>query len=244
MRLRVIGCGDAFGSGGRGSAAFLLEGTGGRLLLDCAPATPAALKRQGLRPAAIDAVAVSHFHGDHFGGLPFFFLESRYLEPRPAPLQVAGPPGVRRIVEDLARALYPGGAARPDPAVTVFTELLPGREASVGPATVRAFEVPHVEGELCLGLEVRMDGRRVVYSGDSRWFPGLGSVAEGADLLIWECTSLEGGGGGHTRLEDVLRERDGLGCRRLLLVHLGPEVLDARGDHDLPWAEDGMTVEL
>ena len=245
MVLKVVGCGDAFGSGGRGNAAFLLEGAQGSVLLDCGPATPAALKRMGVRPAGLDAVLISHFHGDHFGGIPFLFLESRYLEPRSRPLQVAGPAGTEAVVSDLARALYRNGAADPDPAQVRFLELADGQPTAVGPAEVRAFPVPHAEGEDCLGLDVRMDGRKVVYSGDTRWFPGLARAARGADLLIWECTSASTTeAAGHTCLEDVLREHAHLDSRRLLLVHLGPEVLALKARHDLPWAEDGMTVPL
>jgi ribonuclease BN (tRNA processing enzyme) len=201
----------------------------------------------GVRPAGLDAVLISHFHGDHFGGIPFLFLESRYLEPRNRPLQVAGPVGTEAVVSDLARALYRNGAADPDPAQVRFLELADGQPTTVGPAEVRAFPVPHAEGEDCLGLDVRMDGRKVIYSGDTRWFPGLAKAARGADLLIWECTSATTEGdeaGGHTRLEDVLREHANLDCRRLLLVHMGPGVLEVAPGHDLPWAADGMTVPL
>ena len=90
-----------------------------------------------------------------------------------------------------------------------------------------------------------MGGRRIVYSGDTHPVPGLQEAARGADLHLWEC-SWDGGasGSGHTRLEDVLAARSSLGCKRLILVHLGPAVLAARGAHDLPWAADGMRIPL
>lgn len=240
----MVGCGDAFGSGGRGSAAFLVRGGTGAILLDCGPGAPAGLKRLGVRPASLDAVLISHFHGDHFGGVPFLFLEARYLEARERPLAVAGPPGVEERVTRLCGALYQGGAASPEPGLARFVELRPGTATPVGPAEVEPFAVEHAEGEACLGLAVQMEGRRIVYSGDTRWFPGLGEAARGADLFLWECTNLDEKHGEHTRLVDVLRHRGGIGCRRLLLTHLGPAVLARRGDHDLPWAEDGMRLSL
>lgn len=244
MKLRVIGSGDAFGSGGRAHAAFLLEGGGGRLLLDCGPSTLPALRRLGVRPASIDAVIVSHFHGDHFGGVPFMFLERRYLDAGDRPLLVAGPAGIEARIAVLATALYRGGAASPDPTLAALMELEPGRRARVGPAEVLPFRVRHQPDEICLGLRVEMEGRTVVYSGDTEWFEGLAEQAQGADLLLLECTHAREGGGHHIRLVEILANRERLGCRRLLLTHLGPEVLAARAAHDLPWAEDGLEVAL
>ncbi len=46
------------------------------LLVDCGATSLVALKAQGLNPDAVDAVAVTHLHGDHFGGLPFLILDA------------------------------------------------------------------------------------------------------------------------------------------------------------------------
>ena len=49
MRLTVIGCSDAFGSGGRYHSCYLLDTAQGRLMLDCGANSPLALKRAGTR---------------------------------------------------------------------------------------------------------------------------------------------------------------------------------------------------
>jgi len=71
MRLTVVGCGDAFGSGGRGNACFLVESGTVTLALDFGATALVGLRRLGLDPNRLDAVVLSHLHGDHFGGLPF-----------------------------------------------------------------------------------------------------------------------------------------------------------------------------
>lgn len=68
MKLHVLGCGDAFGSGGRNNSGYLLETEGPLCLLDCGPTTLAALKRAGFDPRRLDSVLLSHLHGDHCGG--------------------------------------------------------------------------------------------------------------------------------------------------------------------------------
>src|ERR1051325_7937099 len=78
VRVTVLGSGDAFGSGGRLHSAYLIEAPGTTFLLDCGPSVLQSMKRLGRDPAALDAVLVSHLHGDHFGGIPFLFMEYRY----------------------------------------------------------------------------------------------------------------------------------------------------------------------
>jgi len=74
VRVTTVGAGDAFGSGGRFQTCIALaadEATAPSLLLDCGATNLTALRQQQIDPNQIQAVLVSHLHGDHFGGLPF-----------------------------------------------------------------------------------------------------------------------------------------------------------------------------
>ena len=112
--VTFLGTGDAFSAGGRHMAAYLIESPEGSLLLDCGPTILASLNRHGLSAEPIDAVLLSHFHGDHFGGLPFLFLHYLYIEPRSRPLKIVGPPEVEdRVMDAFPRYVcgYRSGAA-------------------------------------------------------------------------------------------------------------------------------------
>ncbi len=95
MRLTVIGCSDAFGSGGRFNTCFMVQGAKSTVLLDCGASTPVALKVRGVDFNSIDGIVLSHLHGDHFGALPFLLLELQFHLHRDKPLTVVGPPGAR-----------------------------------------------------------------------------------------------------------------------------------------------------
>ncbi|MCZ6547129.1 MAG: MBL fold metallo-hydrolase, partial [Deltaproteobacteria bacterium] len=67
MKVHFIGCGDAFGSGGRNYSAYLVETSNHLFLLDCGPTTLLSMKRAGFNPRRLDAIFLSHLHGDHYG---------------------------------------------------------------------------------------------------------------------------------------------------------------------------------
>src|SRR5574337_1259903 len=107
MRLTIVGSGDAFGSGGRLNTCFLLETTKATLLLDCGASALPALKGQGIDPNRVDGIILSHLHGDHFGGLPFFLLDGQFLSRREKPLLIAGPPSSRTRIDAALEAFFP-----------------------------------------------------------------------------------------------------------------------------------------
>jgi ribonuclease BN (tRNA processing enzyme) len=108
MELQFLGSGDAFGSGGRFNTCFLVRDRQGAFLIDCGASSMIALRKFGVDPNTIRAVVISHLHGDHFGGLPFFILDSQLVSRRTAPLVIAGPPGLRRRLDTAMETFFPG----------------------------------------------------------------------------------------------------------------------------------------
>ena len=105
VRIQFLGSGNAFSDGGRANAAIHVTAPGVSLLLDCGGSALPAIKKHG-DPSTIDAIAVSHLHGDHFGGIPFFVLEQHFAG-RTRPLVVGGPPSLERRLRAAEQALYP-----------------------------------------------------------------------------------------------------------------------------------------
>ena len=107
--MRFVGSGDAFGSGGRFQTCISVASGGQTALVDCGTTSLVALKAQGLDPGEVDAVAVTHLHGDHFGGLPFLILDGQFSR-RVRPLRVVGPPGIDERLTRTMEALFPGSS--------------------------------------------------------------------------------------------------------------------------------------
>jgi ribonuclease BN (tRNA processing enzyme) len=246
MKLNVIGCGDAFGSGGRFHSCYMLETSRGRLLLDCGANSPLALKRAGLTVADIDAVVISHCHGDHFGGLPFLFLDKMFLPRGSAPLEILGPPGIQARTEALLECLYPTIKDLPRSFELKFGELPPGQETDWRGLPIRALEVAHPSGSPSLALSFADEGRRFAFSGDASWCDAVTEAGRGADLYLIECTYYSFKSSMHLDYQTLASRFDEIGARRFLLTHMGEEMLASLDKIDAQRciaAFEGMTVE-
>ena len=244
MKLTILGCGDAFGSGGRNNSGYLVEAGGRMFLLDCGPTTLLALKRAGFDPARIDAVFLSHLHGDHAAGLPFFFTDYLHEHPRARPLHVAGPAGTEERVRGMFRWMFGERAEPRDPPPTEFHELAPGREETIAGIRVAPFRVPHQARDVSLGLSVSCGGKTLLFSGDSAWTEEFVARSRGADLFLCECCFYDRDSAVHMNYRKLRENLPRLGAKKILLTHLGEEMLARQAEIDLPLAEDGMVVEI
>lgn len=243
VRVTFLGSGDAFNANGRCHASYLVTAPSGRFLLDCGPTALLALKREGLTADHVDAILVSHLHGDHFAGIPFLLLEGIYEVPRQRPLLILGPPGTAGRVDDLFRALYRELAARAMPFELRYVELEPGQRWA-GSIGVLPFRVPHQEKEISLGMRVDVDGKKILYSGDTGWTEDLVTYSQDTDLFICECCYFDTRVPFHLDYPRIWENQKRFGCRRLVLTHIGREVRARQKEVALELASDGLIVEL
>jgi ribonuclease BN (tRNA processing enzyme) len=251
LRLTFLGTGDPFGTGGRFQSAILLDGAHGRFLLDCGATTPLALARAGIDPNTIDGIVISHWHGDHAGGLPNLALDlligARHgivRAERRHPLWLAGPAGteawLRRALETFGWA--PPSAADPLAGLIEHRPLVPGSQVDLGGLTIVPYSAAHTPEALCLRVEY--DGRVIGYSGDTAWTEGLVEVADGADLFICQVYSFELPQRIMLSYRVLDEQRARLRCRRLILTHVGPEMQARLAEVTEEVAEDGLVIDL
>ena len=252
MRLTVLGSGDAFGSGGRLQPAFHLtpstaKGRAECFLLDCGTTSLIGLHRAGLKPNDVSAIYLSHLHGDHFGGLPWWLLDGQHVSRRIEPLLIAGPPGVEARFTAAAEALYPGSTKAKRRFELRFVDYEIGTRMRIGQAHVTAREVMHPSGAPSCALRLETDGRVVAYSGDTEWVDALLPTAEGADLFICECYGYDKPAPFHIDWHTLLAKLPEITAKRLVLTHMSSRMLRHRETVDDPrivLAEDGLVMEF
>jgi ribonuclease BN (tRNA processing enzyme) len=240
MRVQFLGTGTPIGLRGLHQACILVETQTQNILIDCGMTALASLGRIGLDPAEIDAVIISHLHGDHVGGLPLLLLDAT-LRGRARPLVIAGPAATRQRVAQ-ALEVFGWTSARLD--MATFVGLEPGVTQSIAACEVTATEVAHNPATAPTGLRLVADGVTIGYTGDAGWSDALVTLARGTDLFICGVWSFDRPDASFLDLATLLRHRPQLDRRRLILVHLGPSMLEHLAEVPLEVSTDGLELQL
>jgi ribonuclease BN (tRNA processing enzyme) len=227
VQLTVIGCSPAWPNAGGAQSGYLVEGEG-RLLLDCGPGVLARLRALDGGWPRIDAVAITHFHLDHWGDLvPWVFGASF---------------GPGRSVPKPDLWLPPGGGARlrsygeemsfGDRIDEAFVVREYGDDESFRAAgfDVLPIRLDHYS-EVTFGLRVSNHRSTLAYSGDTGPSAGLVELARDADIFLCEATltAPEPHERGHLSDAEALAAFTESGARRLVVIHRPDELPLADG---------------
>lgn len=247
MKLTVVGCGDAFGSGGRLQTCYHVDTGAERFLIDCGATTMIGLDRLGLAANDVGTILISHLHGDHFGGLVWWLLHAQHIVKRTAPLTVAGPPGIEARFTAAAEALFPGSTGVKRRYDLVFRELAAERRETVGPVTVTPYGVSHPSGAPSFALRMETGGRTIAFTGDTEWVENVVPAGRGADLYIMECFAFDGDVRYHLSWRQIEANLARIGAARVLLTHMNASMLARTAEVQAPGvtiAHDGLFIEI
>jgi ribonuclease BN (tRNA processing enzyme) len=244
MRLQFVGCGDALGSGGRYNTCFHVQGDHANFLIDCGASSLAALKRFGIARDAIDFILITHFHGDHFAGLPFLLLDAQFSR-RTRPLVIAGPQGIEQKLPQVMEALFEHSSKTQQKFDLSLVTLTPEETHSFDAVKVTPYPVVHGEsGGPFLGYRIEAEGRIIAYSADTEWTEALIPLAREADLFIAEAYYRDKIVKNHLSLTTLEARLPEIKPKRLVLTHMGDDMLGRLDGLQHVAAHDGMIVEL
>ncbi len=135
LEFTFIGTGNAFAPNGMCWNGFVVNE---RYLFETPPSALMALNEVGADPNELDAIVLSHHHGDHFLGLPFLMLHWKYRG-RTRPIRIIGPVDTQRLALEIAENVFPGVLDLP---FEIEWEVAtPGQRTTVGPLLLEPLEM-------------------------------------------------------------------------------------------------------
>ncbi len=245
MQFQFVGCGDAFGSGGRFNTCFHVTGDESNFLIDCGASSLVALKRSGIVLNDIRTILITHYHADHFGGLPPFMLDAQFFSKRTTPLTIAGPHGLKDWFVRAMETAFPGSSKSQPRFDLHFVELTERKTVDVDGLGVTAYLVNHGNpGGPFMAYRIEVENRVVSYSGDTEWTDALIDAGREADLFVAEAYFREKKVPLHLDLATLEAHLPEINPKRLILTHMSDDMLGQRSELPYDCAEDGMTIAL
>jgi len=248
VRLTCLGTSDAFNSAGRGHSCYWVDDGAGAFVVDFGPTGLLQVERLGLDLDRLDAVYLTHLHGDHIGGLGVLICGLQYRFGRTRPLVIGGPPGHAARVAAVLDASYPTLSRNGLRFPLIFrTWKVPGT-IECGARSITAIRARHDRLAMACSLRISTADRTLAFSGDTGWQPQLAELAAETDVFVCECSNVERGYWAHLSLAEIEARRSTLTAKHLWLTHFSAasrRAASARADElRFTVADDGMVLDL
>ncbi|WP_291319435.1 MBL fold metallo-hydrolase [Desulfonatronospira sp.] len=219
MKVLFCGVGEAFDETLSNTSIFVEvqeHGNVRKILLDCGFTAAPSFWRFAGDPLDLDALWISHLHGDHFLGLPQLLI--RFSEHgRVKPLQISGVSGTSVAVKQSMELAYPGKWDRLGFEVQ-FIEASPEETLHLG--GIQALAIPVEHSVPCLGIKLHAQDLSIFYTGDGRLAKHYWPKIEGCHLAVCEAFALEADVPGHSSVSRVTSMARQAGIRQTVLVHM------------------------
>lgn len=218
MKITFLGVGEACDAQYPNTSILVaaVEDAREHVLLDCGFTTPHVYFKSCSDPEALLGVWISHFHGDHFFGMPLLLLRLSEMG-REKPLLILGPESIQQKIEAALELAYPGVGEQLGFPVD-YLPVEPGKRVEATGFQWKSAKNHHSQS--ALSVLIRTGQKSVLYSGDGGPTPESLALAKGCDLVIHEAFCFEGEMSGHGSVSRAVEFAQKAGAPQLALVHI------------------------
>ncbi|GAB6160982.1 hypothetical protein JCM12298_01410 [Desulfothermus naphthae] len=223
MEVIFLGVGEACDEKYPNTSLLLYTGNQKTLLLDCGFSVTHEFFKYEKDVNKVDIIWISHFHGDHFLGLPLLLL--RFWEQgRRRPLHFVGQKGIDYVVNSSMKLAFPTLADKIS-FDYIFHQLVEGEEKEIEEVKFSGASTGHTQPDL--GVRIS-DGEKVLYySGDGPPKEGCYEIAKGCDLLVQETFLLDEDIHGHGNFVNCIDFARKVGAKTFAPVHMQRDARDS-----------------
>ena len=244
-KVTFAGSGDAFGSGGRFQTCILVDGPTKRVAIDFGTSSLIALNQLGVAHNSIDAIVITHLHGDHCGGVPFMLMDAMLGAKRQTPLTIAGPRGTKARLAEVCEALFPGMHTMTPRFAVHYVEMdLMKKNSVVAGVSATPYPAVHTRETNPTSVRVEVEGKTISYTGDSAWNKHMAPLARDADLFVAECYFHAKHVRFHLNYPDIREHWDEFQAKRTVFTHMSSEMLAHLDVVPQETAHDGLVLEI
>jgi ribonuclease Z len=137
LRIIFLGTGGSWPTVKRNVSSIAVKRGSEIILFDCGEGTQRQFQQSNLSYMQISKIFITHFHGDHFLGIPGL-IQTMQLNDREKPLHIYGPSGIVELTEQLLTLGY----FRPSYQI-ITHEIANGAENKFDGYSISAVKVPH-----------------------------------------------------------------------------------------------------
>ncbi|NUM34214.1 MAG: MBL fold metallo-hydrolase [Candidatus Brocadiae bacterium] len=241
LRLLFLGTGDYANTGARANQSIWIQSQDTNVLLECGPTTLLRMQQERLNPNELQAVLITHFHGDHFVGIVFLDLALTLDWNRQKSIVYAGPRGLQNHFEQTYKVCY--GDFYPNYQFPRnFEEYSPKQTYNL--EGMQIFPIPMKHKKESLGYRIQTQGKTIAFTGDTAWNDDMINLSKDADLLITECVDYQKTSKNHLSYQELKEHSALLGAKKIVLTHVGKDVLENRSSIQWDIMDDGKEILL
>lgn len=163
---------------------------------------------------------------------------------RTTPLVIVGPVGTRQRIVDLMEAMFPGSSKTEQKFTIDIKEMEVECPTLINGFRITSYLVSHPSGNPSTALRVEADGKIITYTGDTEWVERLVPASDGADLLIAEAYFFDKKVKFHLDYQTLMEQLMKLHVKRLILTHMGANMLANLSVISCDYAYDGKIIEV
>jgi ribonuclease BN (tRNA processing enzyme) len=220
LELTFLGTGNAFSMANRYWSSILVNDN---ILLDASPVIVPHMKKLGKELTKLEYIFITHFHGDHYLGLPFLLLDYAYLDTPDLPLTIIGPFGIGSRIHQITDLGFSGLMEKlKDRVVIKFFEIPEPGDYKIPDLNFQAFPMDHGDTQ-AFGYRLSIGNKNLGYTGDTDLCDSVVELAQSVDILIIELSNPYLDVPGHMSLQKINSLSDQIGTDiKIIANHVGP----------------------